>query len=292
MLRPRGLPPALAEREDTLVMGILNVTPDSFSDGGRHADVDDAIAHARAMVAAGAAIIDVGGESTRPGAARVDAAEELRRVLPVVRALARDGICVSVDTMRAEVAQDAIEAGAVIVNDVSGGLADPDLAAVVAAARTRHGTPPVLVAMHWRGHSDSMNSRARYDDITADVTAELAARIAALTAVGVERDFLVVDPGLGFAKRGSHDWELLAHVESLKSLGLPLLIGVSRKRSTATLTTAAGAPLDRDAVTAALTTYSALHGIWCVRVHDVGLSVAGTAAVRELARHRAGTRRP
>ncbi len=289
MLRPHGLPPRLAAREDTLVMGILNVTPDSFSDGGQHDDPREAVAHARAMVAAGAAIIDVGGESTRPGALRVDAAEERRRVLPVIGALARDGICVSVDTMRAEVAAAALEAGAVIVNDVSGGLADAEMPALVAGARTAHGTPPVVVAMHWRGHADVMNSLAVYDDVAADVASELVARVEALTAAGVERAAIVADPGLGFAKRGGHDWDLLARWEMLDALRLPLLIGVSRKRSTGTLTTVDGSPLDRDAVTAALTTYSALHGAWCVRVHDVGPSVAGTAAVRELARHRAGT---
>lgn len=291
MLRPHGLPPRLAEREDTLVMGILNVTPDSFSDGGEHDEPAEALAHARALLAAGAAIIDVGGESTRPGAERVDAAEELRRVLPVVGALARDGVCVSVDTMRAEVAAAALEAGAMIVNDVSGGLADPEMPALVARARTAGGTPPMMVAMHWRGHADVMSSLADYDDIAVDVASELAARVEALTAAGVERRAIVADPGLGFAKRGGHDWDLLARWETLDALGLPLLIGVSRKRSIASLTTADGAPLDRDAVTAALTTYSALRGAWCVRVHDVGPSVAGTAAVRELARHRDGTAR-
>lgn len=276
MLRPAGLPPALAEREDTLVMGILNVTPDSFSDGGEHLAPEAALAHGRALASDGAAIVDVGGESTRPGAQRVDAEEETARVVPVVRALAAEGICVSVDTMRAGVAAEAIAAGAIIVNDVSGGLADPDMGPMCARARTRLGMPPVYVAMHWRGHSDEMTRLAVYDDVPADVARELRARLAALEADGIERSSLVADPGLGFAKDGAHSWEVLARWQEMAGLDLPLLIGASRKRFLGSVAA------DRDAATAAVSTYSALHGAWCVRVHDVPSSLAAVAVAGAL----------
>ncbi|GAB2531950.1 dihydropteroate synthase [Brachybacterium huguangmaarense] len=260
-------------------MGILNVTPDSFSDGGEHDTPEGAIAHARALVAAGADIIDVGGESTRPGAARVAPDEEARRVLPVVRALAAEGICVSIDTMRAEVAAEAVAAGAVIVNDVSGGLADPAMGATAARARTVLGAPPVVVAMHWRAHSATMNALAEYDDTARDVARELGAAIEALEAAGVERSRLVADPGLGFAKDATHNWELLARWDDLAGLGLPILIGASRKRFTAAL------GQDRDDVTAAITAYSALRGAWCVRVHDAPASAAAVRTVEAIAGH-------
>ncbi|MDT4984229.1 MAG: dihydropteroate synthase, partial [Pseudonocardiales bacterium] len=193
----------LPNRPDRIVvMGVLNVTPDSFSDGGRYASVDDAVAHAIQMRADGADLIDAGGESTRPGALRVDAAEETRRVLPVIKALAGQGIPISVDTYRASVAAAAIEAGAAIVNDVSGGLGDPDMARVVRDA----GCPWIL--MHWRGHSASMQQLARYDDVVCDVRAELSARVDAALAAGVDRGQLVLDPGLGFAKTAAHNWAL------------------------------------------------------------------------------------
>lgn len=279
ILRPAGLPRDLAEREDTLVMGILNVTPDSFSDGGQHLAPADALAHGRALAAQGAAIVDIGGESTRPGAERVSCEEELARVVPIVRALSDEGICVSVDTMRAAVAEASIEAGAIIINDVSAGLADPEMGPVCARARTRLGEPPVFVAMHWRGHSDVMVARDVYDDVAADTARELAAQIDALVADGVGRSRIVADPGLGFAKNGASNWEVLARWEQMGRLGLPLLIGASRKRFVQAL------GVDRDQATAAISAISADRGAWCVRVHDVPSSVAAVAVARALREH-------
>ncbi|AXK44816.1 dihydropteroate synthase [Brachybacterium saurashtrense] len=265
--RPEGLPARLGG-DDTLVMGVLNVTPDSFSDGGAHADAPAALAHGRRLVAEGAAIVDVGGESTRPGAPRVDEDEELRRVIPVVSALAAEDVVVSVDTMRASVAAASVEAGALIVNDVSAGRADVDMGREAALLRTRLGTPPVFIAMHWRGHSDVMNELAVYEDVARQSTEELAARLDALREAGVEDDFLVADPGLGFSKTGEQNWELLAHWDAIASHGLPVLIGASRKRFVSAL----GA--DRDLATAAISAYSAEHGAWAVRVHEIAPSLA------------------
>ena len=262
-----------------LVMGIVNVTPDSFSDGGRWADAGSALAHARELLAQGADIVDVGGESTRPGAARPDPAEELARVVPVVRGLAADEACVSVDTMRADVAQAAIDAGATIVNDVSGGLADPRMAQVVAA----HGAP--FVVMHWRGHSDRMQQRAQYDDVVAEVVAELADRVRALEAQGVRRDRLIVDPGLGFAKTAAHNWALLAATGRLAELGLPVLIGASRKNFLGTVGVPEGAtlpPEQRDPATAAVSALVAQQDVWGVRVHDVRSTLAAVEVVRRV----------
>lgn len=256
------------------VMGVLNVTPDSFSDGGAFLDPDDAVRHGRSLLAAGADLVDVGGESTRPGARRVGAREELARVEPVVAALAADGAVVSIDTMRAEVARAAIEAGARMVNDVSGGLADPAMVALVAGT----GVPYVL--MHWRGHSAGMDQRATYQDVVAEVTAELAERIEAVTGAGVTRDQLIVDPGLGFAKTAEHNWSLLGGLDRLLGLGRPLLLGASRKSFLGTLLGTLGQPrptAGRDSATHAITALAAHCGAWGVRVHDV----AGSAdAVR------------
>lgn len=253
----------------TLVMGILNVTPDSFSDGGRWDDTDAAIAHGLDLVDQGADLVDVGGESTRPGAARVDLTVELDRVLPVVRALAEAGVVVSVDTMRAAVAEAAIGAGASIVNDVSGGLADPRMLSVVADAGVDY------VAMHWRAHSDTMAAAARYGDVVAEVLSELGARRDAALAAGIDGDRLVLDPGLGFAKDAEHNWALLRSLPALGGLGHRLLIGASRKRFLGTLladprTGAERAPIGRDAASAAITLHSAMAGVWCVRTHAVG----------------------
>ncbi|WP_432523556.1 dihydropteroate synthase [Kineococcus sp. SYSU DK006] len=263
---------ALLEPGPTRLLGVLNTTPDSFSDGGRFLDAGDALARGLALRAAGADLVDVGGESTRPGAGRVEAAEELRRVLPVVRALAAAGVAVSVDTMRAEVARAAVEAGAVVVNDVSGGLADPDMAATVA------GLDCAYVLSHWRGHSDVMTSLATYDDVVAEVRAELAARLEAVTAAGVAAERVVLDPGLGFAKAGEHDWALLAALEELAALGRPLLVGASRKRFLGALLAgpdgAVPPPAQRDAATAAVTALAAAQGVWGVRVHEVAPSAA------------------
>jgi len=271
----------------TLVMGVLNTTPDSFSDGGAWLDAGAATQHGLAMAAAGADLVDVGGESTRPGAVRVDAEEEARRVLPVVRALAAEGVAVSVDTMRASTAAAALDAGAALVNDVSGGLADPAMAALVA----ERGAP--YVAMHWRGHSDVMADRTDYGDVVADVRDALARRVEALLAAGVRPDRLVVDPGLGFAKTADQGWALLAHLGALAGLGLPLLVGASRKGMLgALLADAGGTPrpaADRDAATTAVTALAAAAGVWCVRVHDVRPSAdAVRVAARVAAARRQG----
>ena len=275
--RPDGLPAHL-DVEETLVMGVLNVTPDSFSDGGEHDDAAAAVAHGRRLVAQGASIVDVGGESTRPGAPRVDEEEELRRVLPVVSALAADDVVVSVDTMRATVAAASIEAGALIVNDVSAGRADVDMGREAARLRTRLGTPPVFIAMHWRGHSDVMNELAVYEDVARDSAAELAERLDALREAGVEDRFLAVDPGLGFSKTGEQNWDVLGDWEALASHRLPILVGASRKRFVGAL------GVDRDQATAAISAYSAEHGAWAVRVHEVPPSLAAVRVGHRLRR--------
>ena len=274
---PAGLPEQL-DVDDTLVMGVLNVTPDSFSDGGHHDRAPEAIAHGRRLVSQGAAIIDIGGESTRPGAPRVDEDEELRRVIPVVSALAADGVVISVDTMRASVAAASVEAGALIVNDVSAGRADADMGPQAARLRTHRGTPPVFIAMHWRGHSDVMNELAVYDDVARDSAAELGERLTTLREAGVEDRFLVADPGLGFSKTGEQNWQVLADWNAMASHGLPLLIGASRKRFVSSL------GVDRDLATAAISAYSAEHGAWAVRVHDVESSVAAVRVGGQLRR--------
>jgi dihydropteroate synthase len=206
------------------VMGVLNVTPDSFSDGGRYLDREAAVAHGVEMHNEGADIVDVGGESTRPGSDRVDAATEIERVLPVVRELVECGVPVSVDTTRAKVAAATAEAGAAMINDVSGGLADPDMAHVAADTQL----PWVL--MHWRGHSRNMNALATYDDVVLEVRSELLQRVDAALTAGVSENAIVLDPGLGFAKTGTHDWELLRRLDALIGLGFPVLVGASRKR--------------------------------------------------------------
>lgn len=277
--RPQGLPEHL-DRDDTLVMGVLNVTPDSFSDGGQHDRAPEAIAHGRLLVSQGADIVDVGGESTRPGAPRVDEDEEMRRVIPVVEALAAEDVVVSVDTMRASVAVASIRAGAMIVNDVSAGRADQDMGTEVARLRTRLGTPPVFIAMHWRGHSDVMNELAVYDDVAHESADELEERLRALREAGVEDRFLVVDPGLGFSKTGEQNWELLANWEPIAEHGLPILIGASRKRFVSAL------GVDRDAATAAISEYSAQRGAWAVRVHSVPPTLAAVRVGDRLRRSR------
>ncbi len=269
---------SLPTRADRIVvMGVLNVTPDSFSDGGRYPTVDDAVAHALQMRAAGADVIDVGGESTRPGAQRVEAAEETRRVLPVIKSLVAHDVAVSIDTYRASVAAAAIEAGASIVNDVSGGLGDPDMARVVRDAAC----PWIL--MHWRGHSASMQQLAHYDDVVADVRCELSARVDAAVAAGVDQAQLVLDPGLGFAKTAAHNWALLGSLGSLVASGFPVLVASSRKSFLGSLlATPDGAPRpvgDREDATTALSAYAALQGVWGVRVHEVRASVDAALAM-------------
>ncbi|MGY1802766.1 dihydropteroate synthase [Blastococcus sp. SYSU D00922] len=260
-----------------VVMGVLNVTPDSFSDGGCFADPEVAIAHGLAMHAAGADYVDVGGESTRPGADRVDAEEEARRVVPVVRELAAAGVRTSVDTTRAEVAEAAIHAGAQLVNDVSGGLADKNMAELIAET----GVPWVL--MHWRGHSREMYAAARYGDVVTEVCAELTARVEDVVAIGVAPEQLVLDPGLGFAKRAEHNWALLAGLDRLVGLGLPVLVGSSRKTFLGRLLAGPdGEPRpaeQRDHATLATTVMAAEAGAWGVRVHDAAASVDAVRTV-------------
>jgi dihydropteroate synthase len=258
-----------------LVMGVVNITPDSFSDGGEWFEPEAGVRHGLDLLAQGADVLDVGGESTRPGAARVDEAEELRRVVPVIGRLAAAGAVVSVDTTRASVAAEAVAAGARIVNDVSGGLADARMAEVVA------GTGVAYVAMHWRGHADVMDGLEVYDDVVAEVRDELAARMAALHDAGVAHEQIVLDPGLGFSKAGALNWPLLAHLDALHSLGRPVLVGASRKRflghllggSSGGAAAAPAPPLERDDATAAISALSAHAGAWCVRVHAARASV-------------------
>ncbi|WP_456094152.1 dihydropteroate synthase [Nonomuraea fuscirosea] len=258
--------PGGAER--CLVMGVVNVTPDSFSDGGQWFDEAAAIQHGLDLVREGADIVDVGGESTRPGAARVALEEELARVVPVIRALRSEGVAVSVDTMRAEVAKAAVEAGAQLVNDVSGGLADPEMPRVVAA------TGVAYVVMHWRGHSHDMDTRAVYADVVTEVREELSKRVDLVLAEGVTEEQIVLDPGLGFAKNAEHNWALLAGIPELTELGYPLLVGASRKRFLGRLLADADGtprPFSRsDDATLAVTALAAQAGAWCVRVHEVG----------------------
>ena len=262
---------ALPRPGHCVVMGVLNVTPDSFSDGGCFSDPAVAIAHGLAMHAAGADYVDVGGESTRPGADRVDAAEECDRVVPVIRELAAAGVRTSVDTTRAEVAEAALDAGAELVNDVSGGLADKNMADLVAEA----GVPWVL--MHWRGHSREMYAAAQYGDVVTEVCAELTARVEDVVAAGVAPEQLVLDPGLGFAKRAEHNWALLAGLDRLTALGLPVLVGASRKTFLGRLLAGPDEPPrpaeERDAATLATTVLAAQAGAWGVRVHDAAASV-------------------
>ncbi|MGC0338906.1 dihydropteroate synthase [Streptomyces sp. SLBN-8D4] len=263
----RGRVAGLPEWDRCAVMGVVNVTPDSFSDGGRWFDTTAAVKHGLALVEEGADLVDVGGESTRPGATRVDEAEELRRVVPVVRGLASEGVTVSVDTMRASVAEQALAAGASLVNDVSGGLADPSMIPVVADA----GAP--FVVMHWRGFLEGGNVRGVYADVVAEVLDELHARVEAVLAGGISPDRVVVDPGLGFSKDAEHDLVLLSHLDRLLGLGRPLLVAASRKRFLGrVLAGPEGAPppaRERDAATAAVSALAAHAGAWAVRVHEV-----------------------
>lgn len=276
---PQPLPAALTEaaRTRTLLMGVVNVTPDSFSDGGRWLAVDAAVAHARQLIAHGADIIDVGGESTRPGAARVTPVEERERIAPVVRGLVEEGAVVSVDTIHAQTAEAVASMGAHLINDVSGGLADRRMHDVVAD------TGLVYVCQHWRGNPETMDQLTDYcaygpapdgsagGDVVAGVVAELSARLAELEAAGVRRAQVVVDPGLGFAKTHPQSWRLLAHTAQIRQqLGLPVLIGTSRKRFLALATPEdRSGPTDRDAATAATSALAAAAGAWAVRVHEL-----------------------
>ncbi|MET0931906.1 MAG: dihydropteroate synthase [Aeromicrobium sp.] len=271
--------PGLAQ-DRCLVMGVVNVTPDSFSDGGRWLDADTAVRHGLDLVAAGADIVDVGGESTRPGALRIDVAEEMRRVLPVVRALVAEGVVVSIDTMWSATAREALGAGATIINDVSGGRADTAMMALAAESAA-----PVVL-MHWREHSAKMQQHTRYDDLVADIRTELLVQVDAALASGVDPGRIILDPGLGFSKTGAQNWTVLAHLDAFVDLGFPLLVAASRKRFIGELL-GHGDELrptqGREAATAAITMLSAMAGAWCVRVHD---AAASADAVRVAARLR------
>jgi dihydropteroate synthase len=268
---PEATPlPGLPRADRCLVMGVVNVTPDSFSDGGQWYGAEAAVKHGLDLVAQGADIVDVGGESTRPGAQRVPEEEELRRIGPVVTELVRAGVPTSIDTMRASVAEFALDAGVRLVNDVSGGLADPQLPRLVAAAGVSY------VVVHWRGHSQDMYSRAVYADVVGEVRDELTRRVEAVVAAGVDPGRIVVDPGLGFGKRPEHNWPLLTHLPDMGRLGgrtFPVLAGASRKRFLGLLLAGPdGTPRpfgDSDEATVAISALAAMAGAWCVRVHEV-----------------------
>ena len=241
-----------------LVMGILNITPDSFADGGKYNNFESAIRRGQEMIAEGVDIIDIGGESTKPGAERITLEEELHRVIPVVRELSQLGIKISIDTMRSEVARKAIEAGASIINDVSGGLADPEMLTTAAGLELPY------IAMHWRGHSKDMNSQAVYKDVVSEVIEELQERITASLDAGIKKDNLIIDPGIGFAKNADHNWAIIDSISTFVDLGYPVLVGASRKRFLG-----GDNPDLREAATIALTQRLSTTGIWAIRVHSV-----------------------
>ncbi|MEL0291108.1 MAG: dihydropteroate synthase [Aquiluna sp.] len=264
-----------------IVMGVLNVTPDSFSDGGQFMEFDSALAHAREMASQGAQIIDIGGESTRPGSMRVSLDEEQQRVIPIIRAIKDElEVQVSIDTMNADTAAKAIAAGADIVNDVSGGLADPELFTAIAGSECRY------VLGHWRGHSDIMDSLATYSDVAREVVAELAEQVSMAVAAGISRDRIVVDPGLGFAKDMRQNWDLVARLDELENLELPILVGASRKRFIAhALDSENPQGVDvgrRDVATAVLTALLLQRKLWGIRVHNVSNTVDAISVVAAL----------
>jgi dihydropteroate synthase len=241
-----------------LVMGILNITPDSFADGGKYNDFESAIRRGQEMIAEGVDIIDIGGESTKPGVERITLDEELDRVIPVIRELSQLGIKISIDTMRSEVARKAIDAGASIINDVSGGLADPEMLTTAASLKLPY------IAMHWRGHSKDMNSQAVYKDVVSEVIEELQDRITASLDAGIKKDNLIIDPGIGFAKDADHNWAIIDSISTFVDLGYPVLVGASRKRFLG-----GDNPDLREAATIALTQRLSTTGIWAIRVHSV-----------------------
>jgi len=281
MLHPSGLPENLRNLDRTLVMGVLNVTPDSFSDGGRFDDTEIAISHALQMIEDGADIIDVGGESTRPGSERISVQVELDRVLPVIAGLVDSGVAISIDTMRAEVARAAIEAGAGVINDVSGGKSDPEMLSYVSTL-----TVPYIL-MHWRGPSNIMNTLTDYNDVVADVTAEISKQVEVAVAAGIARERIAIDPGIGFAKTVDQNWPILKHLDVLEGLGLPILMGASRKKFLGELLAKAGVARDsdeRESATTAISTLMAARGLWAVRVHDVKPTRDAIAVVDRIAK--------
>lgn len=261
---------ALPSADRSLVMGVLNVTADSFSDGGRFLQTDRAIEHGLQMHRLGADLIDVGGESTRPGAERVPADVEIARVVPVIEALSAEGIATSIDTMRASVARAAIEAGCAIINDVSGGLADPEMNPTAAELDVPY------ILMHWRAHSRDMQAFARYDDVVEDVLRELLTRVDEALAAGVRRERIIIDPGLGFAKTADHNWALLSRLDRFVGAGYPVLVAASRKSFLGSLLSVDGTPRPpggREDATTAISALSAIGGAWCVRAHHVQASL-------------------
>jgi dihydropteroate synthase len=241
-----------------LVMGILNVTPDSFSDGGEFNSFESAVAHGLAMITEGADIIDIGGESTRPGALRITEEEELSRVIPVIKELSHHGAVISIDTMRSGVARAAVEVGATYINDVSGGLADSQMHHVVADLGTKY------ILMHWRGHSIDMNTKATYSDVVAEVKVELMEQVGKALAAGIAKERIILDPGIGFAKESEHNWELIHRITEIVDLGYPVLVGASRKRFLG-----GDSPSEREVATLKITEDLLATGIWGVRVHSV-----------------------
>lgn len=281
MLHPSGLPENLRNLDRTLVMGVLNVTPDSFSDGGRFNNPKIATNHALQMIADGADIIDIGGESTRPGSDRISVQEELDRVLPVISALANSGAVISIDTMRVEVAKAAVAAGACMINDVSGGKSDPEMLSYVATLNTP------FILMHWRGPSNIMNTLTDYDDVVSDVTAEISKQVDVAVAAGISRERIAIDPGIGFAKTVDQNWPILKHLDVLEALGLPILMGASRKKFLGELLAKDGVARDsdeRESATTAISTLMAVRGLWAVRVHDVKPSSDAIAVVDRIAK--------
>jgi len=268
--RPAGSTP--------VIMGILNSTPDSFSDGGRYSETEVAIERGLELIENGADLVDVGGESTRPGAARVPIDEEQRRVLPIIRGLVDAGVTVSVDTMNSGTALAASDAGAALINDVSGGLADPEMYRIIARTGVHY------VAMHWRGHSDSMQQNAVYADVVADVRAELQHRLAELIIWGVDPDKIILDPGIGFAKNAEQNWQVLGHLPEFTSLGFPVLVGASRKGFLKPFAADDAPAEDRDPATAVLSALAAQSGAWGVRVHNVAATRAALDVYSALAK--------
>ena len=281
MLHPSGLPENLRKIDRTLVMGVLNVTPDSFSDGGRFNDQAIATSHALQMIDDGANIIDIGGESTRPGSDRISVEEELDRVLPVISALSGTGVAISIDTMRVEVARAAVAAGACMINDVSGGKADPGMLDFVATLETPY------ILMHWRGPSNIMNTLTDYQDVVADVASEINQQVEVAVAAGIARDRIAIDPGIGFAKTVDQNWPILKHLDVLEGLGLPILMGASRKKFLGELLAKDGIARDsdeRESATTAISTLMAARGLWAVRVHNVKSSSDAIAVVDRIAK--------
>ena len=268
--QPAGLSPTLAKLNRCLVVGVLNVTPDSFSDGGLFSDTNAAVKYAQDLIQNGADLIDVGGESTRPGASRITTLEEQKRVIPVIKELTSLGIITSIDTMNSETALVAVNAGAQMVNDVSGGLADEKMHKYVADLNVPY------VLMHWRGHSTVMDNLATYSDVVTEVVNEIQIQVDKAIKSGIDRNKIVIDPGLGFAKNPEHNWEILKKFNELHHLNLPIYIGASRKRFLTDFAIPRGSlePKDRDIATSIITSYVSLNGAWAVRVHDVSASSA------------------